>query len=670
MNEKLILGGPDRINCLNWRAYDGKKSKEDNLIWTDPVVPTGTIAQDAKDTVRGRGFVTSDSVFVSTKTDLRRFALNSGKLLETYPHGATWPAGEGPGNVLVTQDQVIIAGVDSIVVYSDLALARAKLDKALADAPTDPAPRLKYAETLFAAGAVDDAIVKLDDAITLLGGANNMRPGNDRDGVFGRAMTFAERSGDPKEGLPDVARVNSLYDRAAAAASTPAQQVTWRLSRAEFSHKHNDFATETDLYQAILSDPKLRSVAVPNEDRSGTVMAGVIAETSIKDLLKRAPESYARYERAAKDALAAATQSKDAQAMLSVAQTYPNATVAPQAMFSAADAFEAAGKNRAAVGVLNQLNREHRDAVDQPRLLEALARNYLLLPDDVGIAIGRLNEGAKLNTPQLTRPLKLPDGSTIENVSFGGAAELLQKYSADIANAGMPEFNLPIAKAGKRTPAFSAGKPPETAIADVDQLVQPPRELRKLTRYDRVVTWTRDKGISIYAVGGKAPLGSSSTIRLEPRGAVWVGNDLLIWTAQKLSLLKGDNAALGWEMDISSLAPMEITSVGSDTAQPAANDAGGARIRINGVNGGVIIDNRVGRFGGGQIVLPNGMVIINGGVVQQPRRVAPGAAEQIDHVRPVGDRVVIGTSNGRIVAIELSTGQPAWQRGLPMRRSI
>ncbi len=654
IDEKLIVCGPDRIDCINWKTFDPTKGRDQNLIWSDPVVPPGSTEQQAKDVVRGRGFVTSDSVFLCTKNDLRRFAVNSGKVVEFYPHGgAPWPGGEGPGNILVTQDQVIIAGSDAIVVYSDLQLARAKLDKAVADAPTDPAPRLKYAETLFAAGAVDEAVAKLDDAIGLLGGLNSMRPGADRDGVFARAMTFAERSADPKAGLADPARVYGLFDRAAAAASSPAQQVAWRISRAHFAHEHQDIPAEIDLYQSILLDAKYRAVAVPNDDHTGTAPAASIAETNINDLLKRAPQAYAKYEQAAKSALATAQQGKDPQAMLGVAQTYPNATVAVDAMFAASDAFEAAGKNRSAVGVLNLLYSRYRDVADKPRLLESQARTHLPLPGGIDVAIARLNEGAKLNTPQLTRPLKLPDGSTIENVTFGAAAELLQKYSADIATAALPEFNLPATGAHVKSAAFLP-ETPQTTIQDVERIVQPPRELGKLMRFDRIVTWG-DKGVSIYAVGTNTPMGTCSTIHAEPRGGAWVGNDLLVWTTQKLWLLRGDNATLAWQADLASLAPVEITSTSGDAAP--APEVAQRQVRM-GAGGNIVIDNMVVQVHGGRVVLPNG-VVIAGAVGQQARRIAGN--EQIDHVRPVGDRVVIATSNGRFAAIELGTGQVAWQ---------
>ncbi len=155
-----------------------------------------------------RGFVTTDAVFISTKTDLRRMSLTSGKVVETYPHNASWASGEGPGNVVVTQDQVVIAGADSIVVekYSVPGAGEAGWRRSVTRR-TIRRRGLKYAETLFAAGQMDDAVAKLDEAIGLLGGLNSMRPGADRDRLGARSLTFVERLADPKIGVRDIERL-------------------------------------------------------------------------------------------------------------------------------------------------------------------------------------------------------------------------------------------------------------------------------------------------------------------------------------------------------------------------------------------------------------------------------------------------------------------------------
>src|SRR5690606_31339319 len=130
-----------------------------------------------------------------------------------------------------------------------------------AASPEDPQIRLRYAEAMFVAGREDIALTKLDEAVTLLGGLNAMRSGPARQRLFYTALRYAEqmaaRSGEFSTNL-----AHQLYDRAAAAADTPSQQVQYRLSRAQFADLQADKSHVAELYQQILDDPELRLVTV------------------------------------------------------------------------------------------------------------------------------------------------------------------------------------------------------------------------------------------------------------------------------------------------------------------------------------------------------------------------------------------------------------------------
>jgi outer membrane protein assembly factor BamB len=676
IGDKLILSGKKNVFCVNWPKYDSAArgaAADAGVFWVAPMGGNGTDA-DNVDTIRGRGFVTSDSVFIPTKWNLRRLDINRGRVEDTYPRGGdAWGSGEGPGNVLATSDQVIVAGADSINVYSDLAMARAKLDREVAASASDPMPRLKYAEMLFAAGEFDAAVQKLDEAIALLGGLKAMRSGPARDRAFARALTFAERSAEPKVGAGDATRAASLYDRAASAADSPQQQVAWRLSRARFARNNlRDFVGEVALYQQILSDPAYRAALVPASDEAGgATPAGAIAEARIATCIKENPSVYAQFEQAARDALSSAQKNKDPAAMLAVAQVYPNARCAIPAMLAAAESFESAGNFRQATQVLGQAYRKCRDnPTDRARIVEAQARNYLHLPGGVGVAIGRLSEGAKADSgAQLQRPLTRPDGESIDKVTFGAAASWLEHYSARTAQATLPEFNIPPGTLKPRIKPL-INDPPDSLVSDVDLLVLPPSELRDRARYDRVVTWTKERGISAYAIGSNAPTGAAagdgnSLAQQPPRGGVWVGNDLLVWTADAITLLKGDALTPAWSAPVRNLPSAEIVQ-GDPSVVRAVEDpqaqAGGIRGDVIIQGDVVIMDNQVVRIGGGgRVVVNNGVIIQgpNGAIAVQEQR--KGGEEQITHVRPVGDRVVIGTSSGRLAAIDLSNGQVAWQ---------
>jgi hypothetical protein len=120
-------------------------------------------------------------------------------------------------------------------------------------------------------------------------------------------------------------------------------------------------------------------------------------------------------------------------------------------------------------------------------------------------------------------------------------------------------------------------------------------------------------------------------------------------------LLRGDGAAQAWEVSIPTLPPVDIASGDVDLPPPPPDQ----QQQEQPIAGGrIMIDNQVVRLRNGRVFLPNGVQIV-GAMPQQPPR--PGGAEQIDHIRPVGDRVLVATSGGRVAAVELSNGNIAWQ---------
>src|SRR5205814_69418 len=172
-----------------------------------------------------------------------RLSMKNGSTLDQYPpQSRSWDDGEESGNVLVTQDHVILAGPTRVNVYTDLKLAMAKLDSAVNAAPADPEPRLRFAEVMFVAGKPDLAVSKLDEAIQVAGGSGSIPPSAARERIFATAMMFAQKLA--RQSKPDVALVSGLFDRAAATANAPQQQVNYRLARARFARTNNDGATE------------------------------------------------------------------------------------------------------------------------------------------------------------------------------------------------------------------------------------------------------------------------------------------------------------------------------------------------------------------------------------------------------------------------------------------
>ena len=78
-----------------------------------------------------------------------------------------------------------------------------------------------------------------------------MRAGPERDRAFSIALTFAQKLTDPDANKPEERKLaGELFDRAGAAAHSPAQQVNYRMTRAQFA----DPPERVRLYQEVLAD--------------------------------------------------------------------------------------------------------------------------------------------------------------------------------------------------------------------------------------------------------------------------------------------------------------------------------------------------------------------------------------------------------------------------------
>ncbi|HEV2295915.1 MAG TPA: PQQ-binding-like beta-propeller repeat protein [Tepidisphaeraceae bacterium] len=661
--DRLILSSDASVFAVNWQAYNPESQRDANLFWQ--AGPFEKQNFKPNDTIRGRGFVTSDSVFVSTGWALFRLSLKSGRIEQSYPRDRVWDAGEGPGNVLVTEDHVILATADRVNVYTDLAVARQRLDASVAAAPSDPEPRLRYAEMMFVSNQLDVGLAKLDEATNLLGhdgtsggGASAIRPGPQRDRAFSIALTFAEKLADPEANTPAERELSQqLFDRAAIAAHLPAQQVNYRMTRARFAEPPQ----RVRLYQEVLADEALRTVPYA-ADESGSTQAAVVAEAGIDQIIQQFGASvYEPYEAEAKEALTAARDSNDPDALLAVARRFPNAGVAPEAMMSAAEAYETADNPRRATQVLNLAYRRYGDTVDPAQIIEGQVRNYLKLPDGLGIAIGRLRaapRGAKLR-----KPLMLPDGTKLEpNVTLTEVAAALHRVNATTVAAALPVFGLPESNRdanGKFIKPFLPEQP-GTAIGDVDMLVVPRRDA---ARHDRVITWTANKGLAIYPVGESNPVGSHVPFTDTPKGAAWVGDgagQVLVWGPTTMVLLAAQTGAQLWEATLKELGTVEVAAMGEAVIDAPPTPGAEAAVIIQQQQMiQMRLNVRRGAMGGAAVVDIDGIAR-----VQPAREAAGGPIEHIDQVRIAGDRAVLSTTTGRVAGIELAAGKAAWQTRL------
>ncbi len=320
-----------------------------------------------------------------------------------------------------------------MAVYTDVEMARLRLDRQVAAAPNDPAPRLHYAEVMFASGQPDTALTKLREAFALLADADQ----TSRDRAFEDSMRFAMRlSGH------DPALNNAFFDLANSTAQSPLQKARYRLARAAFDIALADFPATLQLYQEILADPAMASAAVQDDSGSAAPARLVVSQAIARILqMPQGKMAYAPFEHAAADALDRARAADDPVRLQRVAEQYPNSDSAPIAIRAAATAFESHRDFRAATLQLRHLLTQYPDQSRAP-ILEELACNYLKLPGELATAQTRLSLAAQIAGQQkLSAPLVLPDGSILKDASFAQVSDALNRFSPP--EPILPDLHIP-----------------------------------------------------------------------------------------------------------------------------------------------------------------------------------------------------------------------------------
>src|SRR5258706_1237212 len=125
MGEKLVFGSQKELFCIKWGKIEPENGQPAKL---DAAGEKRALVHSLAEVV-GRPFVTTSTVFASTPNALNIIDMVGGRVLQRFPKGAVdWPEGEGPGNVVITGDHVIVAGARSVNVYTDLSSVRQKYE--------------------------------------------------------------------------------------------------------------------------------------------------------------------------------------------------------------------------------------------------------------------------------------------------------------------------------------------------------------------------------------------------------------------------------------------------------------------------------------------------------------------------------------------------------------
>ena len=246
------------------------------------------------------------------------------------------------------------------------------------------------------------------------------------------------------------------------------------------------------LYQQIARSGDAE-VPLPDDSTHAPASADIVAQKAIDQLARANPGIYEPFEKEAAEAMKDAEASNDPAKLLAVAQTYPNATVAPKAMLAAANAYEAAGDARAA----RHVSSTSTPITAPPRTgrlcsNRSPARNYSrrvraarAWPSSCSARAFRT-----VRTRSSRKALKLPDGAEIAaDTHFSAAVDQVRKFAYQQQETALPTFDLPFPNfqakdAKKRFPKPFKATP--VVIANVAAVVAP---LRHFDRPDRLVTW-------------------------------------------------------------------------------------------------------------------------------------------------------------------------------------
>ncbi len=401
--------------------------------------------------IEGRPLLTTNRALIPHEERLVIIDLEKNRVAGLFPKNGKWSA-EDRGNIVGMQDHIVVAGTKGIHVYTDLGDLKRKYAQRIEADPANLELRLVYSELMFNVNDLAECRKHFDQTIELLGGVKSMRSGKERDRVFSDALLFAQRRADV-----DKASAEEFFNIAQAAAATPSQQISYRLTRGQFLESADPTAAVT-VYQQILSDPQMRQLVLAADDGGAPKRAGRIAEGRIGDLIQKTPNVFreiAAEARVKLDAMANAT----ADQLLDLAETYPNAMdVASAAMLRAAGSYEKENKPRMANLLLRRILWKYgavSSETSRPRLsdaqragvLEAMARNGLRCGDIDGTfgrmrALVAISGDARLAAPLLMedgKPLARKDAQAVQ--SYKEAVEALKGMA--LAPPALPKIVLP-----------------------------------------------------------------------------------------------------------------------------------------------------------------------------------------------------------------------------------
>ena len=673
------------LTCIDWTAYNPEAFAKDRSTaerWHKSL-PSPIV---------GRGLLTNSSLIVPTERQLFFVDPEGGRTLQTVPPNTSWdlnlPPGfaEGQGNVMVSGDHIIISAPWQISVFADLDLARSRFLQRIEQSPNLPGPRLRYAESLLAAGATTEALSQLDAALNLLR-ANNT-PGQpsladtpDRRRLFSVALTAAERildggkenadsspdvaAGTPTDGQPgssplrpgsatpttvDFQTLDALFARASAAASTSLDHVELRKLQISTAIRRQDLGSAVSLCQQILDNPVWRAVSLRDNVEQLTSSAADFATGQLVALLMEDPKLYGPIEAQAAAQAAAATTGQE---FSELARRYPLSRQAigwqkksAAAYFAAQDYTAALTSAHEAILALSQAAPHQlvEPATPAPaQLHELIARCHLAQSSNPQPALFAAARAARLFPEfRFAAPMNTAEGRTLPAATFAELTEQLAALADLAAEAARPDLRLPVYGAdGARPagPAFASAPLPLATEIGGFVMVAPPTAIDFSSR-DRVAVFTLRRGLEIYDTRGpfSAPTKPLCSVPITggniSRGC-WLGDIFVAATHQAVIAVETSTGKVLWRMELSQI-PQPVGISPAREFRPTPQDASANQDPIR--------------------LAQRNMILLQRAQIEAVAAQDPGN-EIIRDIRAAGDTVVVTTTRGRVLLFSATTGR-------------
>jgi hypothetical protein len=183
-----------------------------------------------------------------------------------------------------------------------------------------------------------------------------------------------------------------------------------------------------------------------------------------------------------------------------------------------------------------------------------------------------------------------------------------------------------------------------------------------------VVVFSPQRGFAVHEIGATQPIFMSDAFGSAPKSIAWIATNFVAWNPTEVALINGDDGQTLWKMSLASLPEIEVVPAPGGAGEAPEGQAEEdldprARALLHQLNRqGVPPEVRA------RILADQRRVRLAVQVGPQPQLAAAVAGpEQIASVRPLSDRVVLGTTTGRVVAVDLGDGSILWQ-GRPTDR--